>query len=121
MKTVIKTQSISTISILAAGFFALGCAAIGGRAHAAEPPQSFTTIVTYGDLNLDSERGAKVLYARLRNAAQSVCSSFEGRAFFEKKLWQTCFDKAVATAVVQVNRTSVSALHNQTVNHSVKG
>lgn len=121
MKTSIKTQSISTASILAASFFALGCAAIGGRAQAGEVPQFYTAIVTYVDLNLDSDQGAKVMYARIRSAAGKVCSSLEGRNLTQKKLWQGCFDKAVASAVVQVNNTRVTALHNQIVNHTAKG
>jgi UrcA family protein len=120
MKTVIKTQSIFS-SILAASFFALGCAAVGSSVQAAEAPQYYTTIVSFGDLNLDSDRGAKVLYARLRKAAENVCSSLEGRELIQKKLWQGCFDKAVASAVEQVNQTRVTALHNQMVNHTTKG
>jgi UrcA family protein len=64
-----------------------------------EPAQSYTTIVRSGDLNLNSEQGAKVLYERIRSAAGYVCSSLEGRNLIEKKLWQGCFDKAVANAV----------------------
>jgi UrcA family protein len=62
-----------------------------------------------------------VLYARIRNAAENVCSSLEGRDLSEKKLWQSCFDKAVANAVVQVDKSRVTALHNQTVTHTTKG
>jgi UrcA family protein len=113
-ETTIKTHSISVLSILAASFLALGCAAMGGRVQAAEAPQYDTTIVAFGDLNLDSEQGVKVLYARLRNGAEDVCSSFEGRDLFFKRLWQTCFDRAVASAVMQVNRTNLTTLHNRT-------
>ena len=119
MNTSIKTQSKLTASILAASFFALGCAAIG--AQAAESSQSLTKNVAYGDLNLDSDQGTKVLYARLRNAARYVCSPLEGRDLSQKNLWRACFDNALASAVVQINKTSVTALHNQTVNHSTKG
>jgi UrcA family protein len=120
-ETTIKTQSISVLSIvLAAGFLALGGTAMGGRVQAAEAPQYNTTIVAFGDLNLDSEQGVKVLYARLRNGAEDVCSSFEGRDLFFKRLWQTCFDRAVASAVVQVNRTSLTTLHKQTVIQSTR-
>jgi UrcA family protein len=79
MKTAIKTQSLFTASVVAASFLAFGGAAMGGRVQAAEPAQSYTTIVSYRDLNLDSEQGAKVLYGRIRGAAGSVCSSLEGR------------------------------------------
>jgi UrcA family protein len=120
MKTAIKTQSKSMASILAAGAFILGCVAIGG-AQAAEAPQSLTQVIAYGDLNLDSDQGAKVLYSRLRHAARNVCLPLEGRDLVQKNLWQSCFDNAVASAVVQINRSSVTALHNQIVNHSTKG
>ena len=85
-------------------------------ARATEAPQYDRTIVGYGDLNLDSQQGARVLYARLRNGAEDVCSSFEGRDLFFKKLWQTCFDQAVAAAVVRVNKPGLTTLHNETVN-----
>jgi len=45
----------------------------------------------------------------------------EGRNLTEKKLWQGCFDKAVASAVGQVNNNRVTALHNQMINHTIKG
>jgi UrcA family protein len=121
MKTTIKTQSISAASILAAGFIALSGAATVVPAQAAEPAQSNTKIVRYGDLNLDSEQGAKVLYTRIRGAAGNVCSSLDGRTLTDKKLWQGCFDNAVASAVVQVNKARVTALHNQIINHTTKG
>ena len=121
MKTMIKTQSIFAASILAAGFIALSGAATAVPAQAAEPAQSHTQIVRYGELNLDSEQGAQVLYARIRGAAGNVCSSLEGRSLIEKKLWQGCFDTAVTGAVEQVNKTRVTALHNQLVNHTAKG
>jgi UrcA family protein len=120
MRTAIKTQSLFTACVVAS-FLALGGAAMGGKVQAAEPGQSYTTIVRYGDLNLDSEQGAKVLYARLRYAAQKVCSSLEGRDLIRKRMWQGCFDNAVAGAVGQVNKARVTALHNQVINHTTKG
>lgn len=120
MKTSLNTRSKSTISLLAAGFVALGFATIGGNVHAAEPQQALTRVVAYGDLNLDSEQGAKVLYARLRQAAQSVCVPFEGRDLNQKSQWRSCYGNALGSAVVRVNKVSVTALHNQDVNHAFK-
>jgi UrcA family protein len=112
MKTALKTQSKSMASILAAGLFALGFAAIGSTSQAAESSQGLQEVVRYGDLNLDSEQGAKVLYSRLRHAAQHVCAPFEGRDLTQKQVWATCYDQALATAVVKVNKTMVTAVHN---------
>jgi len=115
-ETTIRSQVNSTASNLAASFIIFAGAALGGSAQAAEAPQYDKTIVAYGDLNLESQQGTKVLYARLRNGAEDVCSSIDGRNLFLKRLWQTCFDQAVAAAVTQVNSSNLSTLHNQTVN-----
>jgi hypothetical protein len=39
----------------------------------------------------------------------------KGRDLFFKRLWQVCFDQAVAAAVVQVNRPGLTSLHSETV------
>jgi UrcA family protein len=121
METAIKTRSQSIPFILAASLVALGCTAIESRAQAADAEQALTKTVTYGDLNLDSRQGAEVLYARLRRAAEDVCLPLDGRDLTQRSHWQRCFDNAVASAVAQVNKTTVTALHNQTVGHSTKG
>jgi len=118
METAIKTRSQSMAFILAASLVALGCAAIDSRAQAADAQQPLTKTVAYGDLNLDSEQGAKVLYARLRRAAEDVCLPLDGRNLAQRS---NCFNNAVASAVAQVNKTTVTALHNQTAGHSIKG
>jgi UrcA family protein len=104
--------SMASISIVLVG------AAMGGTVQAADEPQYDRTTVAYGDLNLDSPQGTKALYARLRNGAKDVCSSFEGRDSFFERVWRTCIDQAVATAVAQVNSPGLTTLHNQTVNRS---
>ena len=113
----IKPHSISAASLIAAGLLILGCVALDRSVQAAEPRYD-RAIVAYGDLNLDSELGAKALYARLRNGAADVCSSFEGRDLVFKKLWQNCFDGALASAVAQINRTGLTTLHNETLSRS---
>jgi UrcA family protein len=118
MKTSINNQSKSIAAILAAGIFALSCAATSGIAQAGEPSQVLTKIVKYGDLNLDSPQGAQVLYSRLRIAARSVCMPLESRELGQQHHWQTCVDHAVDSAVTEVNKTQVSALHNQITNRS---
>jgi UrcA family protein len=102
----------------AASLFALVCAMTGPMTQAAELSQPLTRIVAYGDLNLDSAQGAQVLYARLRTAARSVCAPLEGRDLGQQRHWHHCFDHAVDAAVAEVNKTTVSALHNQMVNRS---
>jgi UrcA family protein len=117
MNTAIKTRLNSMTSMLATGLFTLICAASGG-ALAAEPPESLTKIVHYGDLNLDSKQGAEALYARLRSAAKEVCSPLQSIEMSRQHEWKNCFNNALANAVGQVDKTTVSALHVQAVNRS---
>jgi UrcA family protein len=109
MNTPIRT------SMFAAGLFGFICAAGSVEALAAEPTQALTKIVHYGDLNLDSEQGAKVLYARLRSAARQVCSPLQSIDLSLQRQWEVCFNNAIANAVGEVNKTTVSALHAQMV------
>ena len=99
-------------------FVVFTVALMSGRVLAAEAPRYETAIVAYGDLNLESKPGAKALYARLRNGAEDVCSSLEGRDLMFRRLWQSCFDQAVAAAVVKVDRPALTSLHDETVNRS---
>jgi len=114
MNTAINTPSKSIPAIVAAGFLVLGFAMSAAGAHA-ETVEPLIKHVTYGDLNLDSENGAKVFYARVRNAAQFVCSPLENRGLSRQQAWQACIDNALAAAVAQVNKPMVTALHNQNV------
>jgi UrcA family protein len=110
-----KSRIISMASILTAGFLGLAGVAVGGTAQSAEKPVYDKIIVNFGDLNLDSPQGTQALYARLRNSAEDVCSSVEGRDLFFKRIWQSCFDQAVAAAVMQVNKPGLTTLYNQTI------
>jgi UrcA family protein len=117
-KFTVKSQLVRIRPILAASLIVVAGAAMSGAVQAAEEPRHDRTIVSYGDLNLDSSQGTRALYARLRNSAENVCSAFEGRDLFFKRLWQVCFDQAVAAAVGQVNRPVLTILHNQTLDRS---
>ena len=118
MKTGTKTQFNSMTSMLAAGLFALIGAAGDGRALAAEPSQTLTKTVHFGDLNLDTEQGAQTLYVRLRSAAKQVCAPIESIELSRRLVWETCINNAVADAVQQVDKTMLSALHVRAVNRS---
>jgi len=72
----------------------------------------------YGDLNLDSVQGAKMLYTRLRAAAQQVCSPLESKELSRRGLWLTCVSDALAAAVKQVNKPMLTAVHSQNVRSS---
>jgi UrcA family protein len=106
MKTSIKTRSTFAKSIMAAGFLAFGCAAIGGTALAQQPSAVSTTNgsvtypVGYSDLDLSTMKGATTLYLRIRYAAETLC---ESAATWGKKEGDACVNKSVNDAVARVN------------------
>jgi UrcA family protein len=104
MKYAIKTQS-NLVKIVAAGFFALSYTA--GSANAADQPTvaeasrgQVTYPVGYSDLDLSKAKGAKVLYLRIRYAAETLC---QNAATWGKSDREACMRKAVNDAVARVN------------------
>ena len=120
MNNPIRSRFLSTIPVIAASLLSLAFAAHAGPASVNQPQDVLAKTVTYGDLNLESEQGAKVLYARLRSAARQVCRPVEGIELSSQRAWSTCVDEAVSSAVIKVNRERVTALHNQTTSRSAK-
>ena|SRR5208283_2505030 len=121
MKNSIKTPSRSITSMILATFVAVAGAAASGTVVAQPYDQVLAKKVTYGDLNLETEEGAKVLYARLRHAGEDVCSPLESRELIRRQIWRTCVDSAVASAVTRVNKPRVTALHNQSAKRTSTG
>ncbi len=91
-------------AVLALSFLALATF----DARAADPSDSNTFKVQYADLNLDREAGVAALYGRLRVAAKRVCSEGESRMLISKKIYADCIERAVSTAVSQINRPMLS-------------
>jgi UrcA family protein len=120
MKTSIKTYTKSMTSVIIATLVTLTWAASSGRA-VAQSEEVLTKVVAYGDLNLESDQGAKALYARLRYAAHHVCSPLEGRELSLKPAWQACVNNAIASAVRQVNKPRLTAFHNQSAKRDSTG
>jgi UrcA family protein len=70
-----------------------------------------TKVVSFADLNVNSESGARTLYGRLRMAARQVCAPFEGDTLQRKGQWRECFDQAIARSVKQVDQPALTAYH----------
>ena len=73
-------------------------------AHADDSLAPVTRAVAYGDLNLDSQAGAKVFYGRVKNAARDVCAPLADRDLGRAAQYESCDDHAVTTAVADVNK-----------------
>jgi UrcA family protein len=115
MQNLIKTRADLAKFMVVAGFFALlGCTAIGRTALAQQPtvveapPASSQSMthwsvsypVRYSDLDVSKMKGAKILYLRIRYAAETLC---ESAATWGKKEGEACVQKAVNDAVARVD------------------
>jgi UrcA family protein len=70
------------------------------------------------DLNLDNSAGASTFYRRIRAAADDGCSSNDGRDLKSTALQQQCVENAVSDSALQVNKASVTAIHNRAEGHA---
>lgn len=73
--------------------------------------EALTKVVSYADLNLNGEAGARVLHGRLRMAATQVCAPFRGTSLRERTTWRECFDPALAHSVAKVDEPMLTAYH----------
>jgi UrcA family protein len=84
-------------------------AAFGG-----DPP---SVAVRYGDLNLASEHGARILLERLQHAATTVCPYADERGVDRRAIRNRCVREAVARAVRQVGSPILAALYTVRAEH----
>jgi UrcA family protein len=105
-----KTNTIAS----RVGFAGLLLAALLGGAIAAqtagadEPSQ---VRVHYGDLNLHSEQGARVLYNRIKAAARVACHEPPSENVALWLQFQACQSQAMNRAVRRVDQQELTALH----------
>jgi UrcA family protein len=59
--------------------------------------------VSYDDLDLSREPGARKLYQRIKSAAEGVCAPFNGRGLSQYMNQVNCVTSAIERAVKQVN------------------
>jgi UrcA family protein len=114
MNTTITTRAI-------AGIAALTLTAFVHAAHANGIDGPVSKTVAYGDLNLDSVSGAKVLYRRIQTAAREVCSPLDSKGLAFRAAWQSCYDHAIDAAVDSVNSSAVAQVHAQSTGHTPAG
>ena len=101
--------------MLLAAAAAVAPAIASAAAPAATPGDTITqsTVVSFRDLDLSKPEDAARLYARIRQAAASVCPSR-----WEDRPQRGCYDAAVAAAVARINKPLLSARHQQHGQHA---
>jgi UrcA family protein len=115
MKIANENSTNSVASIVISALVIVGGIATVSTARAADAEPRRTMVISYADLNVDSEAGAKVLYARLQQAAQDVCSPLESHELSVRSKWLRCYDAALSSAVAQVNKIAVTQLYRAAV------
>jgi len=78
-------------------------------AVSAADPSSASITVKYADLDIASPSGARVLYERIRAAAQSACSYFWFKTDADEA---RCLQNTIAKAVTKVNQPALSAVYD---------
>ena len=71
--------------------------------------------VSYADLNINNEAGAKVLYARLQRASQEVCGVGSHdilRSLTETKKARACYEKALTAAIQKIDSELLTVIHD---------
>ena len=100
------------------GIVAFVVIGFGASAPAVASPQSQfeegKISVSYADLNIQNAAGAKVLYSRLRRAAESVCdvkSYYESGSLARLTKSKQCYTKALDKAVVRIDSDALTKIH----------
>jgi len=98
--------------LLAAGAGAVLFATAPLAANAGPPAADAPSVaVSYGDLNLQTEHGARTLLQRIRLAAQEVCPQVpDNRDLSRIEARILCMHRAVARAVQQVGSPRLAAV-----------
>jgi UrcA family protein len=110
-----STRSISLHIALAA--IACGVAVTMPATAGQSDGAPMTKVVSYADLNLNSEPGARTLHGRLRMAARQVCAPSWGNSLRERTNWRECFDSALERSVAEVDEPMLTAYHRSLTVH----
>jgi UrcA family protein len=105
--------SIATLVMLAcAGACAPALATTSVRGN--EQQDVRLAVVHYGDLNLDTAKGAETLYRRMNGAAHRVCSDGGMPSYsIVNHDYQLCRQTAIEQAVEKIDRPKVTVLYDR--------
>jgi UrcA family protein len=111
-KSVTTTALAMTICIAATLGYNVADASTGSPSNDESAANaSHEYVVRFAALDLSKIDGAIVLYARIRQAAATVCRPLESRELGFAQKHRACMDKAVSDAVASVNRPLLSQYH----------
>jgi UrcA family protein len=85
-------------------------------AHAAPPQDVPSVVVQFADLDLSRSEGARVLYQRLKRAAEAICAPLDDRELARHMRFTACLQNAIGPAVVKVNQPALTAYYTTKTN-----
>jgi UrcA family protein len=104
-----RLQPVVIARVLGASLLATAALAIAGTASAQADDPSIH--VSYADLNLHSQQGARAILGRIEDAADQVCGGQpDMRQLTERALYQACRRQAVEHAVRDLDAPVVTAM-----------
>lgn len=100
-------NTLIAVTALTAGALAAG--SLTTIARAASTTESPSMTVFYGDLDINTVRGAAVLYQRISLAAETVCRDLgHGRQLTLLSRYKSCLRSAISDAVAYVNHSALT-------------
>ncbi len=106
-----KTYRKNSIALLVAVGITLPVAASAGDPSKDEES---SVKVSYADLNIDSEAGARVLYSRLKRASEKAChveSLTEHGSVDRARNARVCYEEVLSDAVANIDSAALSRIH----------
>jgi UrcA family protein len=104
----IMRRLFATVAIIALSVPAIVSASPGGEL------QGKAVKVTYADLNLEKEAGARVLYRRLQKASKEVCGveSLKNAVSLAIHVeMKSCYNRSLAAAVEEIDSEELTRIH----------
>ena len=89
---------------------------------ASAQPRVKAQTVSFADLDLSKAAGAQTLYKRIKVAARKVCGPADRYTYpTPSRAFSKCVEAAIADAVTQVDRPSLTALHKEEASRTARG
>ena len=105
------------MGVVVAALFALVCASAEAASNTSDAQFSRSKTLRYSGAALDNPAAVQKLYTRLRIAAKQMCER-QGDEHSNGVAAASCERAAMATAVAEVNRDSLTALHRARTQHA---
>jgi UrcA family protein len=111
--TMTSPTSSKLLSIALTAGVGLWLTAFATGMASAEPVNKQIAAVSYGDLDLKTEAGAKVLLTRIGKAAKSACGDLVHTPLLPREgaYRRECVAEAVDAAVARIDAPMLAALH----------